>query len=228
MKNMDIWNKVCQPPSSALKTIKGGRLSGMTDINPQWRFKAMTEMFGPCGIGWRWTLSEIRRMDGADGESMLFATVWLYVKHEDQWSEGIPGVGGTKLVAKERDGLHNNDEAIKMATTDALSVAMKSLGVGADIYMGLWDGSKYKGSEANASQGEANTDITESPMAQAAHHLKSIGITGKDARKVWDEQLKVHKTPEKARTAIVEGDAALAKGALKKASQKLLVEEGGK
>ena len=30
-----------------------------------------------------------------------------------------------------------------MATTDALGVAMKHLGVAADVYMGLWDGSKY-------------------------------------------------------------------------------------
>ena len=40
------------------------------------------------------------------------------------------------LVTKERDGLRTNDEGFKMATTDALSVAMKMLGVAADIYAG--------------------------------------------------------------------------------------------
>ena len=47
------------------------------------------------------------------------------------------------LVEKEKAGLHFNDEAYKMAETDALSVAMKALGVGANIYSGMSDGSKY-------------------------------------------------------------------------------------
>ena len=48
------------------------------------------------------------------------------------------------LIVSEKSGLRFNDEAKKMATTDALSVAMKQLGVGAEIYLGNWDGSKYK------------------------------------------------------------------------------------
>jgi len=48
------------------------------------------------------------------------------------------------LVTKESKGLHSSDEGFKMAVTDALSTAMKLLGVGADIYSGMWDGTKYK------------------------------------------------------------------------------------
>jgi hypothetical protein len=48
------------------------------------------------------------------------------------------------LVEQEKNGLHTNDECFKMAVTDALSVAMKSLGMAADVYKGLWDGTKYK------------------------------------------------------------------------------------
>ena len=40
------------------------------------------------------------------------------------------------LIAKEKNGLHCNDEAFKMATTDALSVASKHIGVAASVYMG--------------------------------------------------------------------------------------------
>ena len=39
--------------------------------------------------------------------------------------------------------LYMSDEAYKMAETDALSVAMKQIGVAADIYMGMFNGSKY-------------------------------------------------------------------------------------
>ena len=67
----------------------------------------------------------------------------LYVKIDEKWSEAIPGTGGSHFITKEKAGLYTSDEAYKMATTDALSVAMKTLGVAADVYMGLWDGSKY-------------------------------------------------------------------------------------
>lgn len=43
-----------------------------------------------------------------------------------------------------KSGMHNNDEAFKMAVTDALSVACKMLGIGADIYAGRMDGDKYQ------------------------------------------------------------------------------------
>ena len=45
--NLLYWNQLATPPPSSLKTIKAGRLKGMTDINPQWRLEAMTRVFGP-------------------------------------------------------------------------------------------------------------------------------------------------------------------------------------
>lgn len=143
--NMEIWNEVSQPPQQALKEIRGGRLKGMTDINPQWRVKALTELFGPCGVGWKYSIVDvfIERFDS--GEAVANAIVHLQWRSKDgKWSEPIPGVGGSGLVNKESSGLRVSDEAIKMAITDALSTAMKYLGVAADIYMGLWDGSKYR------------------------------------------------------------------------------------
>lgn len=38
------------------------------------------------------------------------------------------------FAAKEKAGIHVSDECYKMATTDALSVACKQLGIGADVY----------------------------------------------------------------------------------------------
>jgi hypothetical protein len=65
------------------------------------------------------------------------------VKVDGEWSKPIFGTGGNKLVEKENKGLHVSDECFKMATTDAISVACKQLGFGADIY---WndDTSKYE------------------------------------------------------------------------------------
>lgn len=144
MPNLEVWDKVSRPPVEALKEIKGGRLSGMTDINPQWRLKAMTEVFGQCGIGWYYEIEKFWTEQGGLGEVMAFVHLKLYTCTKGEWSKPISGIGGSAIVANEKGGLRANDEGFKMATTDALSVAMKQLGVGADIYMGRWDGSKYK------------------------------------------------------------------------------------
>ena len=142
--NLKLWNAVKQPPPAALKTIGGGRLKGMTDIKPQWRYLAITEQFGPCGIGWKYTVEKLWMENGASDQIVAFANILLYIKQDGQWSDGIPGNGGSMFVAKENAGPHTSDEAYKMAITDALSTAMKLLGFAADVYMGGWTGSKFK------------------------------------------------------------------------------------
>jgi hypothetical protein len=144
MSNLELWNKVKRPPLTALKQIGAGRLKGMTDINPQWRIEAITEHFGQCGIGWHYEIVRLWTEEGAQGELMGFAHINLYTHKDGKQSLPIVGVGGSALVAKETAGLRANDEGYKMAITDALSVAMKQLGFGSDIYMGRFDGSKYK------------------------------------------------------------------------------------
>jgi hypothetical protein len=142
---MDLWQSFARPPETALKRIGAGRLRGKTDISPQWRYQAMTEAFGACGLGWYYTIDDLWTVDGDHGEVFAFARVSLYIRESEAgtWSMAIPGVGGSMLQAAETKGIHNNDEAYKMATTDALGVAMNRLGVAADIYLGLFDGSKY-------------------------------------------------------------------------------------
>ena len=56
--NLEIWSQVSRPPKEALRQIKGGRLAGKTDISPQWRYRIMTEQFGPIGIGWTYSIKD--------------------------------------------------------------------------------------------------------------------------------------------------------------------------
>ena len=144
MERLEIYNALKQPPKEALRTILGGRLAGKTDINPQWRYKAMTEQFGPCGTGWKYEIVRVFSEPAGEGQVFAFAEVRLFIKQGETWSDAIPGYGGSMLVEKEKAGLHSSDEGYKMAITDALSTAMKMLGVAADIYAGLWDGTKYR------------------------------------------------------------------------------------
>jgi len=155
--NLEIYNKVREVPQEAKKEIKGGRLKGMTDINPMWRIKCLTEEFGPCGIGWKYSIQN-KWIETCMAKDEITANVQidLYIKVNGEWSEPIPGIGGSMLVASERSGLYVNDECYKMALTDAISVACKALGVGADVY---WqsDNTKYNDTkrEYNSSSSKA-------------------------------------------------------------------------
>lgn len=146
MDNLCIYNAVREVPKEAQKEIKGGRLKGMTDINPMWRIKALTEQFGPCGVGWYYEITD-KWIETSMAKDEITANVMinLYIDYEGVWSKPIVGVGGSMLVASETKGLYVNDECYKMALTDAISVACKSLGMGADIY---WDKDTTKYNDA--------------------------------------------------------------------------------
>ena len=142
MNNLDLYNKVRSVPDEAQKKITGGRLNGMTDINPMWRIKTLTEQFGVCGIGWYPEITDKWIDEGVDGERTANIEIKLYVKTDEGWSKGITGIGGAMFIAKEKNGLRTDDEAFKKAYTDAISVACKALGIGADVYFEK-DATKY-------------------------------------------------------------------------------------
>ena len=145
--NTEIYDMLRRPPKWALREIKEGNLKGKTDINPQWRLEAMTTAFGPVGIGWYHDKPTFTIYDCANSEKMVLAEVNVYTldKESREWSKPIYGAGGSMLVNNfTKAGMKNNDEAFKMALTDAFSYAFKQLGVGADVYAGKWDGSKYR------------------------------------------------------------------------------------
>lgn len=134
MKNLELYDKVREVPAEAKKNIGGGRLKGMTDINPMWRIKTLTEQFGPVGFGWYYNILNKEIIQGANDEQVAIVDIEMFVKMDDVWSKPIAGTGGSAFVTKERNGLYTSDEAFKMALTDALSVSCKSLGIGADVY----------------------------------------------------------------------------------------------
>lgn len=142
MENLEIYERVRKVPTSAQREIQAGRLKGKTDINPMWRIKALTEQFGPCGIGWKYTITDKRLENGANNEVSAFVDIDLFIKVDGAWSDAIPGTGGSAFVASERNGLYTSDECYKMALTDAISVACKALGFGADVYWAK-DATKY-------------------------------------------------------------------------------------
>ena len=194
--NLEIYNALKQPPKEALRQIQGGRLSGKTDINPQWRYNALTEQFGPCGIGWKYEITRVFSEPASEGQVFAFAEAQLFIKQEEGWSDPIPGYGGSMLVEKEVKGLHSSDEGYKMAITDALSAAMKMVGVAADVYAGLWDGTKYR--DAPRPQEETGQD---GPRDETEAHWCSIHDTSFFKR----GKMKSYAHPIKDASGIVSG-----------------------
>ena len=189
MDAMEIYNKLSHPPESALKKITGGKLSGKTDINPQWRYKAMTELFGLVGTGWKYEIIQLWTEDGAGGEILSFAQVAVYVKSGDMWSDPIIGVGGSKLVQLEKGQLVSNDEGFKMAITDAFSTSLKMLGVAAAIYEGRWDGVKYTDRQSSSHNNQPPTQ--KQPSKPQKQHAMPQGFSpkGGEATAAEREQL---------------------------------------
>lgn len=138
---MKLYEQFRAVPKEAQKEIEGGKLKGFTDINPMWRIKALTEAFGVVGQGWYYTIDEKNVIETHSGEKSVQVEISLFVKQDDKWSEAIKGIGGSMIVATERGKLVSNDEAFKMALTDAISVSCKALGMGADIY---WSNDRTK------------------------------------------------------------------------------------
>lgn len=170
MENLKVYNNLKTPPKKALKPIKAGRLKGKTDISPQWRIEALTNEFGICGIGWKFEIAKQWTEPADSGQVFAFINVNLFIKDGDKWSDAIPGTGGTLLIVNEKNGAYSNDEAYKMSLTDALGMAMKCLGVAADVYMGKLnsdgnnDSSKYQAIKQQNQTNFETREITKSEV----------------------------------------------------------------
>ena len=192
MENLAIYNKYRKVPLEAQKKFNNGKFSG-TDINTMWRIKCLTEEFGPCGIGWYYIPKKLWTETTPNGEQFAFAEIELFVKVNGEWSMPISGNGGNKMAQLTKDGRYStSDEAYKMAVTDALGVACRNLGFGADIY---WENDRTKYTEKEPLNEEllAKAETLTIDLDKLATYLK------KTAAEITNEELsEAIKTKEKA------------------------------
>ena len=182
--NLSIYERVRGVPAEAKKAIEAGRLKGKSDINPMWRIKKLTEVFGPVGFGWYTEVVKSWTEVDENSDVAVFVDINLYVQKDGQWSKPIYGNGGNKLISHERkyeNGVpvvvpYLDDDAYKKAYTDAISVAAKALGVGADVYFEK-DVTKY--------------DVAQSqPVAAAAEtHVEAPKPTLSPSMKTWKQAI---------------------------------------
>lgn len=171
MNNLEYYNSWAACPKEAQRPIAAGKLKGKTDINPMWRIKMLTAQFGPCGYGWTTRITE-HWVERDGGESVAWIRLELRVRINGEWTEPIEGVGGSKQCGKgQGDGI--NDEAFKMAETDALSVACKKLGMAADIY---WSSDRTKYNPGGAAA-ESPKGGQEKPVKRMSERKTKPAVT---------------------------------------------------
>jgi hypothetical protein len=135
-----IWDRLGKTDPAHTKAFtRGGGFKG-TAIKPMFSYRRMTEEFGPCGEGWGVGAPVFQVVPGPEGEVLVYCTASIWYGTREHV---VYGVGGDKAVGKNKFGLVTDDEAFKKAFTDAVTNALKLIGVGADVHMGMFDDNKY-------------------------------------------------------------------------------------
>lgn len=176
MSKTAIWDSLKRVPTEHLKGFKRqGGFQG-TAIKPMWTFHRMTEEFGPCGTGWGINEPTFTvQIAGPDTLVFCTASVWYQTKDQILW-----GVGGDKVATTNKYGPVTDDEAYKKAFTDAVTNALKTLGAGADVHMGLFDGNKYvdeKKPKDTAGPHSADYDAPRDPDSETAFLTGTAGAS---------------------------------------------------
>lgn len=170
MDNLELYNKVCEVPKNALKAFNNGSFKG-TDINPMWRIKTLTKEFGVCGVGWYYEVIDRWSENGDDGKVCVFILVNLFIRNDGEWSKPIQGLGGNMLINKFAKGYKTSDEAYKMALTDALSIACKALGIGANVW---WKEEQTKYTNTQPQETIKSITLNETDALYKLAHKKGI------------------------------------------------------
>ncbi len=136
----ELWDRLGKTDPAHTKPFqRSGGFKG-TSIKPIYSYRRMTEEFGPCGEGWGINAPTFQVVAGHEGEVLVYCTASIWYGTREQI---VYGVGGDKAVVKQTSGLRGDDEAFKKAFTDGITNALKMIGVGADVHMGMFDDDKY-------------------------------------------------------------------------------------
>ena len=206
--NMRIWDQVDTTDPSATKNFTGmGGFKG-TAIKPTYLMRKATEVFGPCGEGWGWTVLEERFDDGAPlqcptkewPEAPLISAKLHTVKVE-LWYLGKSGqkctvqhYGHTPFVLLQSGRIITDWEAAKKSLTDAIGKCLQPLGFAADIHMGMFDNSEYVDAvrdEVALAKAEDRAAEEDRQKQERLDYIKSV-IDGMQAAPSFTELKKIH------------------------------------
>jgi hypothetical protein len=126
--NLALWDAVSTTDPADAKFVN--QRGGFHAIDAYSQIRRATEVWGPVGLGWGWTV------EWADGPNCVIArvTVWY-----DEESNAVNHVGCASWGSSER----TDTDAPKKALTDGVTKCLSLLGFNADVFMGKFDSNKY-------------------------------------------------------------------------------------
>jgi hypothetical protein len=161
MLNQDQIEALKAPFPSAALSADTSRGFELTSIKAAYVIERLNEVFGPCGLGWRYVHSPFEEVDAGNGRVEVVTEVafqyrfhatndcagcdpvmwnaevgdWVFrtgASNHD-WSEPIFACGG-HAIGK---GSVPATDGRKSSTTDALTKAVSLLGIGHEVFKGL-------------------------------------------------------------------------------------------
>lgn len=136
--NLEVWNKHADIDPKFTKPITGKAYKG-TSPSPQHVIWCLTDLFGPVGEGFGWSVL-------ADGFQPLGDEVlhWCRIRFWHSSPENAyEAYGQTKAYMRTSKGFMADEDAPKKSLTDAIVKAASQLGIAANIFLGRWDDQKY-------------------------------------------------------------------------------------
>lgn len=201
--NLRIWNLVS---TTDTKYTKAAKVDGqnITSLNGTAMIMKATEVFGPAGFGFGWTVLEERYDKGAEifsGEGEKRLSLGHALNHTVKikfWAEldGKRGefeqYGCTKYLYKSSYGISTDPEAPKKSLTDAIKKSLSMLGFSADVFLGLFDDAEYVSQRRDEELIEKAEDQIEEEARQKQERLDYI--------KSVLESLQAAKTPHELKS----------------------------
>lgn len=200
--NMSIWSQV---EKTAPEATKAAKVNGqqITSISGQHMVKRATEVFGPVGIGWGWTVAEERFDQGGEirndkGEIIGHEVghtirIKLWFMQDDKRGE-LEQYGCTPFTYKSKWGVTTDTEAPKKSLTDAIKKGLAMLGFSADIFLGMYDDRDYvaeRQAEAALEQAENKEVEVERQKQERLDWLKA-SVEALDTAATLHELKKLH------------------------------------
>lgn len=219
---MVVWNAVCSTDPRYTKTFsRSGGFSG-TAINSTYLIREATRLWGSMGDRWGVTILGEEIMEGApifDADGRVIGCEKIHKLHIRLWypspsrphtAAHVEHFGQTTFVGVNKRGTFTDEEAPKKSLTDAIGKALSMLGFSADVYLGLFDDSKYVNDRKAEAEKTAKTiKPTAEPKLSAAdlekHKSELAAATTLDELRTTYEAL-----PQEAKAALKAYSIALA------------------
>ena len=149
MSDNEVYDRLREPFEEAAYSSDNSRGFELTSIKANYVFERLNEVFGLCGVGWRYVHSPFEVYDGEvtteialqwehpdpdDGDGPIewdnMVGHWRRVEGTG-WSAPIFEPGGKQIIKGRLT------DARKSAVTDGITKAASMIGVGSDVFKGL-------------------------------------------------------------------------------------------